>query len=429
MNTKRIVSLLLALVLFLCAGAAWAESPWTGILKGEWEYSTGDYVDVKKTVRVYLVVLPDGKGFAFIGDGDTVRSLDAPYERDEWDGIVFKLSDGSQLQGVVRGNEVILAGADQVEHALDWEYFGQSPSPVKASGADQFYGRWGFSRMETNYDPYLISRGMADLLGWDQIVNLEVVIDEAGIRFSGETDGLIERHGLSGNALLIQGSNEYFELTDSGELRLNTEGGRVYFTKEAATGTTGNIGPYGLIAEYTAKVPEGEDGNFPALMDQTLRIIRERLNAFGMKDVCLWWVGTDGIRVEIPETLMQEWSPDEVLNLISAPGRLEFIDPQGNVFMTGEMVKSAEYQYSEWDHRIAFELTEEGTKIFADMTAKSIGMKITICLDGEVLITPTVWSAITDGEGMIYGLDSQDQAREIAAQIMSGELPLILTQD
>lgn len=429
MNTKRIVSLFLVLVLFLCAGTVWAESPWTGILKGEWEYSTGDYIDVKKTVRMYLVVLPDGKGYAFIGDGDTARSLDASYQKNESGEIVFSLSDGSRMEGIVTETGVLLSVGDQLARSLEWEYRGQSPSPVKASGADQFYGRWGFSRMETNYDPYLISRGMAEILGWDNFLNLETVIDRNGISITDDLYGYIIPYELTDGTLCAEGNTKYCELTDSGEIRLNMESGALYFTKTADAGFDEVYGSRKMFVDYTAKAPEGEDGNFPALMDQTLRIIRERLNAFGMKDVRLWWVGTDGIRVEIPETLMQEWSPDEALDLISAPGRLEFFDPQGNVFMTGDMVKSAEYQCVEGDHRVAFELTEEGTKIFADMTAQSIGMKITICLDGEVLIAPTVMSAITDGAGIINGLSSAERAREIAAQIMSGELPLILTQD
>ena len=63
------------------------------------------------------------------------------------------------------------------------------------------------------------------------------------------------------------------------------------------------------------------------------------------------------------------------------------------------------------------------------MTAANIGNTISIYLDGEELISPTVQSAITGGSGVINGMGSQARAETIAAQIQSGALPLTLTQD
>jgi len=96
--------------------------------------------------------------------------------------------------------------------------------------------------------------------------------------------------------------------------------------------------------------------------------------------------------------------------------------------MTGDMVKTATYYYADGDHQIAFTLTDEGAKIFGDVTASSIGQTIAIYLDGEQLIAPTVQSAITNGSGVINGLGSAERATSIAAKIQSGALPLELTQ-
>ena len=180
----------------------------------------------------------------------------------------------------------------------------------------------------------------------------------------------------------------------------------------------------GMYVEYTAKAPDGSEANFDELMEGTMSIIQERLADKGFTEVNVQRIGVNGIRVEIPDV-----QDDTVLDLIGAAAKLEFRNPDGDVFMTGDMVKRATYYYSEGDHQIAFELTDEGTKLFADVTSANIGKTIAIYLDGEQLIAPTVQSAIVNGSGVINGLGSQERATTIAAKIQSGALPLELTQD
>ncbi len=179
----------------------------------------------------------------------------------------------------------------------------------------------------------------------------------------------------------------------------------------------------GMYVEYSAKAPEGSEANFEELMNGTISIIQQRLADKGFTEANVQQIGGDGIRVEIPDV-----QDDTVLDLIGAAAKLEFQDPSGNVFMTGDMVKTATYYYSEGDHQVAFTLTDEGAQVFGDMTSKNIGRQIAIYLDGEVLISPTVESAITNGSGVINGMGSAERATTIAAKIQSGALPLELTQ-
>lgn len=179
----------------------------------------------------------------------------------------------------------------------------------------------------------------------------------------------------------------------------------------------------GMYVEYSGKAPEGSTANFEELVEGTMSIIRERLADKGFTEANVQKLGTDGIRVEIPDV-----QDDTVLDLIGAAAKLEFKDPSGEVFMTGDMVKTATYYYADGDHQIAFTLTDEGSKIFGDMTAANVGKTIAIYLDGEQLIAPTVQSAITNGSGVINGLGSAERATTIAAKIQSGALPLELTQ-
>ena len=180
----------------------------------------------------------------------------------------------------------------------------------------------------------------------------------------------------------------------------------------------------GVYVEYSAKAPADTDASFDSLMEGTIGVIQQRLTDKGYAESTVQRIGNDGIRVEIPDVT----DPSAVLDLIGSPAKLEFKNPQGEVFMDGSMVQTATYYYSEGDHQVAFTLTDEGAKIFAEMTAASIGQRIAIYLDDVELIAPTVQSAITGGSGVINNMESAEYAKTIAAKIQSGALPLELTQ-
>ena len=180
----------------------------------------------------------------------------------------------------------------------------------------------------------------------------------------------------------------------------------------------------GVYVEYSCAAPEGSEADFGTLLSGTIRVIQERLTDKGYAEATVQQIGTDGIRVEIPDVT----DPSAVLDLIGSTAKLEFKDPEGNTFMDGSMVKTAVYQFNEGDHQVAFTLTDEGAAIFADMTSNNIGKTLGIYLDGEELLTPTVQSAITTGSGVITQMQSAEYAQTVAAQIQSGALPMELTQ-
>ncbi len=180
----------------------------------------------------------------------------------------------------------------------------------------------------------------------------------------------------------------------------------------------------GVYVEYSAEAPEGNDADFSSLLDATVSAIQSRLTDKGYAESTVQVLGTNGIRVEIPDVD----DPSEILDLIGEPALLEFKDPDGNTFMTGSDVRLAQATYYDGEWGVSFQLTSEGTELFAEMTSNHIGETLSIYLDGEELMSPTVQSAITGGSGQITGNFTQERAQTIAAQIQSGALPLNLTQ-
>ncbi len=184
----------------------------------------------------------------------------------------------------------------------------------------------------------------------------------------------------------------------------------------------------GVYVEYECTLPEDmkEQGyNFQMLLDSTIGVIQNRLTEKGFTEATVSQLGQSGIRVEIPSVK----DPMSVLSLIGSPAKLEFLDPEGNVFMEGRHLQTAVASKDENSQPcIDFTLTDEGTKLFSDMTASSIGKTLTIQLDGQELMSPTVNTVIPNGRGIITGLGSAERAETIALQIQSGALPLDMSE-
>ncbi len=77
-------------------------------------------------------------------------------------------------------------------------------------------------------------------------------------------------------------------------------------------------------------------------------------------------------------------------------------------------------------YQVAFTLTSDGGKIFSDFTSAHVGDVLTIILDKEVISTPTIQNAITDGKGVITGKFTSTSANQLAIQLRYGSLPIPL---
>ena len=185
----------------------------------------------------------------------------------------------------------------------------------------------------------------------------------------------------------------------------------------------------GVYVEYEASMSDElkEAGyQFDTLLDSTMGVISKRLTEKGYPEATVSQLGSTGIRVEIPSVT----DPAAVLDLIGSPAKLEFLDPTGTVFMEGRHLQAATPTVDDnYQPAISFTLTKEGGQLFGDMTAESIGQAITIQLDGQVLMSPTVNEAIYGGSVLVTGTFTQEEVENICLQLQSGALPLDLRQD
>jgi preprotein translocase subunit SecD len=194
-------------------------------------------------------------------------------------------------------------------------------------------------------------------------------------------------------------------------------------------------------------------------VSQAVETIRNRLDQFGLAEPTVIRQGKTDIVVELPgiKTQADEQAARE---LISKPANLELMavdeDRADQVYtmngsqaseygdiiledakdaakkylvkeipiLNGSQVTDAQVAFNKSNQAIIdFTLNSIGAKVFGDFTAKSVGKRLAIVLDGKVYSAPNIRERIGGGSGQISGGFSLVEAGNVAIALRSGALP------
>lgn len=181
----------------------------------------------------------------------------------------------------------------------------------------------------------------------------------------------------------------------------------------------------GMYAIYEADISQFDKAaDADKAIQGTMANLESLLFSKGYTEASVTKQGNNSIRVEIPAVK----DTKELIALLGEPAKLEFKDPNGKVVITGtQHLQDAKATYYEGYYAISLEFNTEGAKAFADATSANVGKKIGIYVNGEMIIEPTVNTAITDGNAIITGNYSYEQANRLAVQLKAGAFEVLLT--
>ncbi len=115
---------------------------------------------------------------------------------------------------------------------------------------------------------------------------------------------------------------------------------------------------------------------------------------------------------------------------------LEIQSPFVDTGLTGRYLESASLEFASGgggqptnEPLVSIRFTEEGSKLFADITRDHVGEQLGIFLDGEMLSAPVVNEAITGGTAIISGSFTPDEAKQLAKNLSFGALPVPIKLD
>lgn len=171
-------------------------------------------------------------------------------------------------------------------------------------------------------------------------------------------------------------------------------------------------------------------------------IIEKRVNFFGVSEPLVQNIKSGNahrITVDLPglENVSQ------AVTLIGQTAQLRFveegpIDPaiastasllqrlNKDTGMNGKHIKKATVTFNQENGspQVALTFTSEGAKKFEEITGRNIGKPVGIFLDFMPISAPTVQQKIIDGNAVISGSFTTDEAKKLAISINSGALPL-----
>jgi len=193
---------------------------------------------------------------------------------------------------------------------------------------------------------------------------------------------------------------------------------------------------------------------------QAVETIRNRLDQFGLAEPSVTKQGKSDIVVELPgiKTPQEEQHARE---LIAKPANLELmevdelksdqvydltkedaqdlgdliLEETGNSqikylvkqipILTGTEVVDAKVAFDQQTNQpiINFTLSSFGAKVFGDFTARSVGKRLAVVLDGKVFSAPSIRERIGGGSGQISGNFTVQEAGNVAIALRSGALP------
>ena len=179
-------------------------------------------------------------------------------------------------------------------------------------------------------------------------------------------------------------------------------------------------------------------------LDQSLEIVRRRIDEVGTKDPTIIKRGSDRILIELPGLD----DPNRIKKLLGKTANLTFrlvsededafgsellafenskekLNVSKRIIVSGDNLVNAKPSIDNQTNRaiVSFTFDRVGAKKFGRATTDSVGRRIAIILDNKVVSAPQIREPILGGNGQITGDFTFQSATDLALLLRSGALP------
>ncbi len=300
-------------------------------------------------------------------------------------------------------------------------------------------------------------RGGAHLLGQ---VHLEDVYKSRMTSLWPELrDDLAAQRDVIGPVRRVAGPEDQLiiEIGNPAQMAKAVEIARTYITPVATFAGAGqsDLTITGADNRLTIAISDAEKSAMAdRTVQQTLEIVRRRVDEVGTREPTIVRQGADRIVIQVPGI----GSAEELKALIGTTAKLTFnpvvgrvadanarpgagnilvpaVDEPGIFYIleerpvvTGEDLTDARPSFDQSGQpSVDFRFNPSGAKRFGAFTSANIGQPFAIVLDNEVISAPVIRSAITTGSGQISGAMNVAQSTQLAVLLRAGALPAEMT--
>lgn len=175
--------------------------------------------------------------------------------------------------------------------------------------------------------------------------------------------------------------------------------------------------------------------------DSVINVIDRRINALGVTEPVIQSAkigDKESVIVELPGVT----DIKEATSLIGKTAQLVFQEenpiasedtPSSDYFinteLTGAHLRRADVQFDQTtgEPQVSIQFNSEGSKLFAEITQRNLQKPVAIKLDEEIISAPTVQTVIDDGQAVITGEFTIEEAKKLAIELNAGALPVPIT--
>jgi preprotein translocase subunit SecD len=179
-------------------------------------------------------------------------------------------------------------------------------------------------------------------------------------------------------------------------------------------------------------------------LDQSLEIVRRRIDEVGTNEPTILKRGNDRILIELPGLK----DPNRIKKLLGKTANLSFrlvsdstenfgseliqyedseekLNVNKRVILSGDNLLTAKPSFDNIKNEatVSFSMDRVGAKKFAKITTNNIGKRLAIILDNKVISAPSIREPIIGGDGVISGNFTFQTATDLALLLRSGALP------
>jgi len=179
-------------------------------------------------------------------------------------------------------------------------------------------------------------------------------------------------------------------------------------------------------------------------LDESLEIVRRRIDEVGTNEPTIQRRGNDRILVELPGLD----DPNRIKSLLGKTANLTFrlvsddedsfgseflffedgttkLSVNKRVVLSGDNLSTAVPKFDSQSSQtiVSFSLDRVGAKRFARVTSKNVGKRLAIILDKKIISAPEIREPIVGGNGQISGDFTFQSATDLALLLRSGALP------
>lgn len=207
--------------------------------------------------------------------------------------------------------------------------------------------------------------------------------------------------------------------------------------------------------------PESIEHRNRATVDQSIEVVRRRIDPDGTKEPLIQRQGKDRIIVQLPgvedpaevkrligrtakmtfRMVAEEAGPievlanglpranvpsgSEILKLEDKTDATRFIIVKKQVAISGDNLVNAQatFEHDSGTPAVSLKFNAIGARKFAEISGNNIGRRFAIVLDDKVISAPVFRSLIPNGEGIISGNFTTQEANELSLLLRAGALP------